>query len=152
MEIDFTVGQWKRHENALKKWLLTLDHFTELCQVCFLFPVKQFIHYRNTAHVNRWNTVICVLCAESPLGRSPFSQASSLLLSSTCSRAACSLWGRMESSSSSCGGKDTDENLVNTLRWNNKLRSHNIWQSHYMYNWAEGWLHVAKDGFSVSFP
>lgn len=39
---------------------------------------------------------------QSPLGRSPFSLANSLLFSNTCSRAACSLWGRIESSSSSC--------------------------------------------------
>lgn len=42
--------------------------------------------------------------AQLPLGRSPLSEASSFLLSSTCSRAPCNLCGRMESSSSSCEG------------------------------------------------
>lgn len=58
-----------------------------------------------------------VTAALLPLGRSPLSQASSFLLSSTCSSAACSLCGRMESSSSSWaeGARPTRKNNQNTV-------------------------------------
>lgn len=59
-----------------------------------------------------------------PLGRSPLSQASSFLLSSTCSRAACSLCGRMESSSSSCEGGETQ--MSKQSKHGSPFQNHNM--------------------------
>lgn len=76
-------------------------------QACFQNQIK--IQYINLYKM--WKS------AQLPFGRSPLSQASSFLLSSTCSSAACSLCGRMESSSSNCadGARPTRKNNQNTV-------------------------------------